>query len=165
MSAHRFTSTNGSQGGVSRRTFVKGLAVGGVAAGLGLWRATALAQGITPAAWTVEDTIMKRLFAIVLALAVLALGSGARLIAHEGHEHKLMGTVTMAAADHVMLKDKDGKDVMVKVTKDTKVKAKPAVKVQDIKVGSRIVVTAVEEKDKSMTAKSIEVGAVPAATK
>ena len=109
--------------------------------------------------------MMKRLFATALALAVLALGSGARLLAHEGHEHKVMGTVTMAAADHVMLKDKDGKDVMVKVTKDTKVKAKPAVKVQDIKVGSRIVVTAVEEKDKSMTATSIEVGAVAAATK
>ena len=107
----------------------------------------------------------KRAFVTILALAVLALGSGARLLAHEGHEHKVMGTVTMAAADHVMLKDKDGKDVMVKVTKDTKVKAKPAVKVEDIKVGSRIVVTAVEEKDKSMTAKSIEVGAAAPATK
>jgi hypothetical protein len=109
--------------------------------------------------------MMKRLFATVLALGALSLGSGVRLLAHEGHEHKVMGTVTMAAADHVMLKDKDGKDVMVKVTKDTKVKAKPAVKVEDIKVGSRIVVTAVEEKDKSMTAKSIEVGAVAPATK
>ena len=37
----------------------------------------------------------------------------------------------------------------VKVTKDTKVKAKPAVKVEDIKAGSRVVITAVEEKDKS----------------
>jgi hypothetical protein len=109
--------------------------------------------------------MMKRLLATSLALAVLALGSSAQLLAHEGHEHKVMGTVTMAAVDHVMLKDKDGKDVMVKVTKDTKVKAKPAVKVEDIKVGSRVVITAVEEKDKSMTAKSIEVGAVAAATK
>ena len=108
---------------------------------------------------------MKRFFATVLALAVLALGSGARLVAHEGHEHKVMGTVTMAAADHVMLKDKDGKDVMIKVTKDTKVNAQPAMKVQDIKIGSRIVITAVEEKDKSMTAKSIEVGAVAATAK
>jgi hypothetical protein len=108
--------------------------------------------------------MIQRFLATVLALAVLALGSGARLIAHEGHWHKVMGTVTVAAADHVMLRDTDGKDVIVKVTKDTKVKAKPAVKVQDIKAGSRIVVTAIEEKDKSMTAKSIEVGAV-AATK
>ena len=108
---------------------------------------------------------MKKLFATVLALAVLTLGSGMRVLAHEGHEHKVMGTVTMAAADHVMLTDKDGKDVMVKVNKDTKVKANPAVKVEEIKVGTRIVVTAVEEKNKSLAAKSIEVGAPPAAAK
>ena len=108
---------------------------------------------------------MKALSAVVLVLAVMTFGLSARLFAHEGHEHKVMGTVTMAAADHVMLKDKDGKDVMVKVTADTKVKAKPALKVQEIKPGTRIVVSAVEEKDKSMTAKTIEVGAAPAAAK
>jgi phosphopantetheine adenylyltransferase len=108
---------------------------------------------------------MQRLSATLLAFAILALGSGARLVAHEGHEHKVMGTVTMAAADHVMLKDKDGKDVTIKVTTDTKVKAKPAIKVEEIKVGTRVVVTAVEEKDKSMTAKNIEVGAAPAVSK
>jgi hypothetical protein len=108
---------------------------------------------------------MKRLYATLLAFTVLALGSGVRLVAHEGHEHKVMGTVTMAAVDHVMLKDKDGKDVTVKVTKDTKVKAKPVLKVEEIKPGTRIVVTAVEEKDKSMTAKTIEVGAVTSAAK
>jgi hypothetical protein len=108
---------------------------------------------------------MKHLSGTLLALAVLAIGSSARLLAHEGHEHKVMGTVTMSAADHVMLKDKDGKDVMVKVTKETKVKAKPALKVEEIKAGTRIVITAVEEKDKSMTAKIIEVGVAPAAAK
>ena len=108
---------------------------------------------------------MKRLVATVLAFAVLALGSSARILAHEGHEHKVMGTVTMAAADHVMLKDKDGKDVMVKVTKDTKVKATPAVKVEELKAGTRVVVTAVEQKDKSMLAKAIEVGVVAPTSK
>ncbi|HEY6616822.1 MAG TPA: hypothetical protein VIZ32_19960 [Vicinamibacterales bacterium] len=106
-----------------------------------------------------------RFTVILLAFAILALGSSARLVAHEGHEHKVMGTVTMAAADHVMLKDKDGKDVTIKVTKDTKVKAKPMIKVEDLKAGTRVVITAVEQKDKSMTAKTIEVGAVAAATK
>jgi hypothetical protein len=77
----------------------------------------------------------------------------------------MMGIVTMAAADRVMLKDKDGKDVTINENKDTKVKAKPAIKVQDIKGGTRVVVTAVEEKDKSLTAKHIEVGAAPAAGK
>ncbi len=109
--------------------------------------------------------MMKRLSASLLAFALLVIGTGAQLLAHEGHEHKVMGTVTMAAVDHVMLKDRDGKDVTITVTKDTKVKATPMVKVQEIKVGTRVVVTAVEGKDKSMTAKNIEVGAAPAAAK
>ena len=107
----------------------------------------------------------RRLFSIVVMLGMMAVSGGVRVLAHEGHEHKVMGTVTMAMADHIMLKDKDGKDVTIKVTKDTKVKAKPALKVDEIKAGTRVVVTAVEEKDKSMRAKSIEVGAGPAATK
>ncbi len=37
--------------GLSRRTFVKGLAVGGAVAGLGRWPAPALAQGNPPADW------------------------------------------------------------------------------------------------------------------
>src|SRR5688500_15269992 len=82
---------------------------------------------------TVEEAMTTRFTVILLAFAILALGSSARLVAHEGHEHKVMGTVTMAAADHVMLKDKDGKDVTIKVTKDTKVKAKPMIKVEDLK--------------------------------
>ena len=52
MSSHRFISSNGFERGVSRRTFVKGLAVGGTVAGLGLWRPTAWAQGATPVAST-----------------------------------------------------------------------------------------------------------------
>ena len=108
---------------------------------------------------------MTRLVRAVVALATLALGADSAALAHEGHDHKVMGTVTMAAVDHVMLKDKDGKDVIVKVTKDTKVKATPAIKVEEIKVGTRVVVTAVEDKDKGMSAKLIEVGVGPAASK
>ena len=107
--------------------------------------------------------MVKRLVATTFAFVLLVFGTGIRVQAHAGHEHKVMGTVTMAAADHVMLKDKDGKDVTIKVTKDTKVKAKPAIKVEEIKAGTRVVVTAVEAKDKTMTAKAIEVGAPPAA--
>jgi hypothetical protein len=101
---------------------------------------------------------MKRLMAVLVVIGALSMGSTVRVVAHEGHNHKIMGTVTMAATDHVMLKDTDGKDVTVKVTKDTKVKAKPAVKVQDIKSGTRVVITAQEGKDKTMTASIIEVG-------
>src|SRR5512145_1327075 len=107
----------------------------------------------------------RRLIATLLAMAVLGLTSGSYLLAHEGHDHKIMGTVTMAAADHVMLKDKDAKDVTVKVTKDTKVKSNPALKVEEIKAGTRVVITATQAKDKSFTAKTIEVGVVTAASK
>ena len=109
--------------------------------------------------------MMKRLVAIVIAVSVLLVGSGVRMAAHEGHDHKIMGTVTMAAADHVMLKDTDGKDVMVQVTKDTKVKSKPALKVEEIKTGTRVVITATQEKDKSFKAKTIEVGVAAATAK
>jgi hypothetical protein len=105
----------------------------------------------------------KRLLAMTFGFVLLVFGAGVRVAAHAGHDHKVMGTVIMAAVDHVMVKDKDGKEVTIKVTKDTKVKAKPAVKVDDIKPGTRVVVTAALEKDKTMTAKTIEVGAAPVA--
>ena len=107
---------------------------------------------------------MTRRFILVAAL-VAALAIPGYSFAHEGHAHKVMGTITMAMADHVMLKDKDSKEVTIKVTKATKVKAKPAIKIEEIKPGTRVVVTAVEQKDKSLTATLIEVGAAPAASK
>jgi hypothetical protein len=110
------------------------------------------------------NIMVRRTASALVALVALALTSNA-VVAHEGHDHKIMGTVTMAAADHVMLKDKDGKDVTVKVTKDTKVKSKPALKVEEIKVGTRVVITATQAKDKSFTAKTIEVGVATAASK
>lgn len=109
---------------------------------------------------------MIRRFALALiALFTLMVASDSVVRAHEGHDHKIMGTVTMAAADHVMLKDTDGKDVTVKVTKDTKVKSKPALKVEEIKAGTRVVITATQAKDKTFTAKTIEVGVATPATK
>ena len=108
---------------------------------------------------------MKRLTTIVMVIAVLTFGAGLPAYAHEGHDHKIMGTVTMAAADHLMLKDKDGKDVTVKVTKDTKVRPTPALAIAQIKPGTRVVVTATQAKDQSFTAKRTEVGAGPAGGK
>ena len=100
--------------------------------------------------------------ALLTIVAVMALGTAPRLMAHEGHDHKVMGTVTMAMADHIMVKDTAGKDVMVQVAKTTKIKGKPAMKVEEIKTGTRVVITAAMEKDK-MIAKEIQVGADAAA--
>jgi hypothetical protein len=104
---------------------------------------------------------MIRYLATPFALAVLLTLAAAPPMAHEGHDHKIMGTVTAAGADHVMLEDRQGADVTVKVTKDTKIKATPAVKVEEIRPGTRVVVTATQAKDKSYTAKLIQVGPAP----
>jgi hypothetical protein len=102
-----------------------------------------------------------------LAVVVLATLAAVPLQAHPGHEHKVLGTVTMAAADHVMLTDRDGKAVTVYVTKETKVlKDKHVMALADIKVGMRVAITAIVEKVKGQdkaTAKVIELGAAPAA--
>jgi hypothetical protein len=99
-----------------------------------------------------------RLATLLTVLTVLMSGASPRLGAHEGHDHKVMGTVTMAMADHIMVKDTAGKDVVIQVVKTTKVKVRPAMKVEDIKAGTRVVITAGMEKDK-MIAKEIQVGA------
>ena len=106
----------------------------------------------------------RRFILAITAVAVLTIMLGGVATAHPGHEHKIMGTVTMAATDHVMLKDKDGKDATVSINKDTKfLRAKKALKISDVKVGMRIVVTAVTDQDDDKSiAKVIELGPDPA---
>lgn len=107
---------------------------------------------------------MTRRFAFIsLAVFTLAL-LGRPAIAHPGHEQKVMGTVTMAAADHVMLKDPQGKVVTVQINKATKfIRDKKAVTSADMKVGMRVVITAVtDEDDDKLIAQRIELGKAPA---
>ena len=104
-------------------------------------------------------TQLKR-FGLLAAFALL-LSSGVGL-AHENH--KILGTITMVAADHVMVKDRAGKVHTVKLANTTKVRRnKKAMKAADIAVGTRVVATVVNDKD--FTAKTIEVGVAPAARK
>jgi hypothetical protein len=106
--------------------------------------------------------IRRSLLLAVASLALLAVP----LAAHEGHEHKILGTVTMAATDHVMVKDRAGKSFTIHIAETTKVlKDKKPATVADIKSGMRVVVTAItEKKDKveRMRAKQIDLGAVSA---
>ena len=99
---------------------------------------------------------------VFAALALVAVPLGA----HEGHEHKIMGTVTMVGSDHVMLKDKAGKEFTVYTTEATKIlKDKKAAAVSDVMAGMRVVVTAVTEKKDNverMRAKQIELGTMTA---
>ena len=87
--------------------------------------------------------------------------------AHEGHPHKILGTVSAVATDRVTLKVRQGMDVTVHLSPATKVlRDKKPVTLQDIQKGSRVVVTAVTEKPdgtERMRATIIELGAAPAA--
>jgi hypothetical protein len=78
--------------------------------------------------------------------------------AHDG-AHKMMGIVTMAAKDHVMMKTPEGKELTIVVNEKTKVlQGKTAMKVDDIAEGTRVVVTVSGHKP-PYTASQIEVGA------
>ena len=98
---------------------------------------------------------------VLLGLCVAIVAGTAPLLAHPGHDHKLLGTVTMAAPDHLMLKDREGKDHTVKVTTATKIlKEKRRATMTDVQAGMRVVVTAATENNQ-LVAKLIEVGPAP----
>lgn len=88
---------------------------------------------------------MKRVFAIVLGALLLFSGP---LVAHEGHKHKIMGSVAAvdAAAHRLEVKATDGKTVALTLDAKTKVMrgSQPAT-MGDLAVGTRVVVTMTEE--------------------
>lgn len=70
----------------------------------------------------------------------------------------MMGTVTMAAKDHVMMKTPEGKELTIPVTEKTKVlKGTTTIKVDDIAEGTRVVVT-LSGHNPPYTASHIQVG-------
>ena len=102
------------------------------------------------------------MFAVLAALVMLS----PAVMAHEGHDHRVLGTVTMADPDHVMLTDTDRKAVTVYLNRETKIlRDKKPARVQDITAGLRVVITATVVKENNverMIAKVIELGPAPA---
>lgn len=100
--------------------------------------------------------MIRRIAGSVLALTLLAAQVA---FAHEGHTRKLMGTVTMVAPDHVMVKATDGKEHKISVNDATKVThGTMTMTVADLKEGTRVVITAAGDKE-PYAAKAITVGA------
>jgi len=99
-----------------------------------------------------KNTLMVLLGIVAAAVAIDAL-------AHEGHDHKVMGTVSVIHEHHLEVKARDGKTTTFVLNADTRVlRDKTPIKAADIKVGDRVVVTAAQTKD-GMVAKEIRVGA------
>jgi len=84
----------------------------------------------------------------IMALAlVAALVAAPYAIAHEGHAHKMMGTVATVNDHRLEVKAADGKTATVTLNETTKIlRGKTPATLQDIKAGERVVVTAMEKK-------------------
>ncbi len=101
----------------------------------------------------------RRRFALAIALVAVTL---APAFAHEGHDHKLLGTLTEVTADHVVVRaTKDGAVSTVALAATTKItRGKKTLAVADLKVGDRVVVNIGNGKA-PLSAKAIQVGAAP----
>ncbi len=90
---------------------------------------------------------MRRAAVVLSFLAALAFPSA--LLAHEGEEHKIVGTVTIVHADkvgHIEVKTKDGENVTLTVDDQTKyLKGKASASLKDVTVGSRLVAKVTKE--------------------
>jgi len=90
---------------------------------------------------------MRKLSAVLATVAMLA---GARVVvAHEGHAHKVMGTVAALDAARIEVATKEGKKESFVLTKDTKyLKGKQVAAASDVEVGARVVLSVVEKDGK-----------------
>jgi hypothetical protein len=105
---------------------------------------------------------MSRRFVIGVALvAALAVPAYAR--AHEGHAHKVMGTITMLHDNHLEVKTKDGKTVTITLNEKTAiVRGKQKLDLNALKEGERVVVDVGNGKA-PMTAREVKLGVVATA--
>jgi len=81
---------------------------------------------------------MKQLVFAVLALSLLVPGVS---MAHPGHDHKLMGTISSIDKNKVVMKTTEGKDMTFEITPTTTMKRGTQKGAQaDLKAGMRVVV-------------------------
>ncbi len=95
-----------------------------------------------------------------LPVALLILGSfGGGALAHEGHEHKVMGKVVAIDDKKVEVEAVDGKKMTAVLSAETRfLRDKAAATRADVKVGERVVIVVVEENG-VQTVKQLVLGA------
>jgi hypothetical protein len=100
---------------------------------------------------------MIKRFAAALALTMAA--SLAPLVAHDGHVHRIMGTVTVKDAKHLEVKTPGGETLSIAISDKTfATRAKRKVALDEIKPGARVVVDIGNGED-PLIAGEIQVGA------
>ena len=96
--------------------------------------------------FTVSEVSQMKWMIIALLTGVLALPSA--VFAHEGHVHKVMGTISARQDNRVELKTPEGKTVTVTLSrKTTYARGKEKVDATALKVGDRVVVEVASEKE------------------
>ena len=105
---------------------------------------------------------MKTFLFLVLATAVLA---PAIPMAHPGHDHKLMGTITSIDKNKVVVKTTEGKDMTFEITPLTTFKSgKQKGIASDLKAGLRVVVN-IGDGVEPLKAKEVQYSAATTSTK
>ena len=99
------------------------------------------------------------------AIAMMALvAMSGQLLAHEGHEHKIMGKVVTIDEKKIEVESTDGKRVTGALNADTKyLRDNVPASRGDVKVGERVVIVVVEDKDKVQNVKQVLLGTIPSA--
>lgn len=105
---------------------------------------------------------MKQLIFAVLALSLLV---PALPMAHPGHDHKLMGTISSIDKNKVVMKTSEGKDMTFEVTPITTFKSGKKKGMQsELKAGMRVVVN-VGDGVEPLKAKDVEYSSVTTTAK
>jgi hypothetical protein len=94
----------------------------------------------------------------IVAIALVAtLSVPAVIRAHGGHLHKALGTISSIQGEHVEIKTTDGKMLTVMLDKKTTfTRGKEKLDATALKVGERISVDYMEEKNKMLMAHAIK---------
>ena len=101
---------------------------------------------------------MPKILAAIAVMALVALTG--RVLAHEGHEHKVMGKVVAIDEQKIEVESTDGKKVTGTLSAQTKYLRDKATAVRtDVKVGERVVIVLVEDEDKVKNVKQVLLGA------
>lgn len=104
----------------------------------------------------------RRLMLLVFTLAFVVPVAAA---AHDGHDHKVMGIVSMLHENHLEVKAADGKTSTITLNEKTKiVRGKTRLTAADLKVGDRVVVNVGNGKP-PLVAKQVQVGVATTTTK
>ena len=100
---------------------------------------------------------MRTKLVVVTLMTVAALAG--RVLAHEGHEHKIMGKVVAIDEKTIAVESLDGKKVTgILAPSTTYMRDKAAVARTDVKVGERVVIVVVEDEGQAQNVKQVLLG-------